>query len=92
MTWIFQSEERGCYRTLSADLIGTDIPEFCQDTSCIFYLIEEGIHLMYREGCHQFSEALRTWIESGKNTETPGNMRNLHMYVVSLAGWPHHNV
>ena len=47
MPWILQREERGCYRTLLADLIHTDIPDYQNFLpAAVFALIEECIHQM----------------------------------------------
>ena len=46
MPWIFQREERGCYKTLLDELITTDIPgyqNFIRIPPAFFYLIEERI-------------------------------------------------
>ena len=46
----------------------------------------------HQEVSQQFQEALRSWIETSNNTETPGNKRDLHILAVSLAGWPNHQL
>ena len=94
MPWIFQREERGCYRTLwptsyrvksdaSRILLGCH-PHF-------FYLNDECIHRIKKEVTN-LQEALRSWIETDNNSETPGNRRDVHFFTVSLAGWPNHHL
>ena len=46
------------------------VPEFCQDATCLFYLIK-GTHLpKHQEVSHQFKEATGSWIQAGHNPET----------------------
>ena len=46
----------------------------------------------HEEVSHQFQEAIRSWIETSNNTETPGNRRDLYLVAVLLARWPNHHL
>ena len=36
--------------------------------------------------------ALSSWIKTGKNAESPGNKRNVHVLTVSLTAWPNYHI
>ena len=65
----------------------TDIPGYqnlIRMPAPFFGLAEEHVHHCIS---HKFQEVLRSWTETGNNAETPGNSRELHLLVVSLAEW-----
>ena len=60
MPWILQRQDKGCYSNLLVDLIHRHprIPEFYQDATCLFDLIEEYIHNHLRKSATNFREPL----------------------------------
>ena len=85
---IFEREERGCNRTLLADLLQTDIPVYQNFVRMPNdFLPHCGMHIPpHQEISHQFQEALRSWIKTGNNTETPGSSRDIQFLTVTLIG------
>ena len=61
MLWILQREERGCYRTLLADLTQTDLlgyQNFLRMPPAFFYLIEEHINHRIKKSVTNFKKPI----------------------------------
>ena len=66
LPWILQREERGCYRTLLAELITTDIPgyrNFTRMEPAFFYLIEKRITPHLRKSFTNFRKSLEVGLK-----------------------------
>ena len=78
-----------------AKLMQTDIPgyqNFVEMPPAFFDLIEECIHYRIKKSVANFRKPTQVEIKTGNNAETPGNRRNVHLLIVSLAGWPKHHM
>ena len=94
MPWILQTQEKGCYSNLLANLIQSDIPgyqNFVRMPPAFFDIINHHHTPPHQDVSHQFQEATGSWTETGNNAETPGHWRDLHLLTVSLVGWLNHH-
>ena len=90
-----QREGKRCYNSLLADLTKTNIPgyqSFARIPPALFDLTEECTQHPIKKEVTNFRKPLRSWLESGNNTETPGNKRNVQVITVSLDSLPNHHM
>ena len=95
MPLILERGERGCYRTLLTNLIQTDISgyqNFIRMPPAFFDLTEECIHHRMKKSVPNIRKPLRSCIETGNNSATLGNRRDLHIFAILLTRWPSHHL